>query len=204
VRDLAADLPGFKWDDWRFDDSLADDASPSSELPAAGSAQSSESTRAFHGPHDAFAPHFGDPITSTVEDDLSACVETAESRESPKSSLVTWILLCFGISTLMCGGALIVGSLVNDRPGLWSVGIPIALIGQAMILIGLVLQMDVLWQESHANSATLADIDRHLGERQGTVVGHGRHSAVPPMTIGELQHHLEPLNAACDETRTDW
>jgi hypothetical protein len=192
---LALDLPGFRWDDWQFDESLGEPVSEEhshAQLPT-------DVIR--HDAHDEFAPHLMD-FRALHEEDAPDETEASWRPPAGRSSAVTWSLLCFGIATLMCGGALIVWSFVGSRPALWSVGTPLALAGQAMVLIGLVLQMDVVWQASYANSHTLEELDRHLSVLQPgrTLTEHPSQHASPHLLINDLKNHLERLSTCLAET----
>ena len=55
-----------------------------------------------------------------------------------------------------------VWSLFGDRNELWSVGAPLALGGQAMVLIGLILQLEIVSRASFATRESLHEIDEQL------------------------------------------
>ena len=105
----------------------------------------------------------------------------------------------------MCGGVLMGWSFAGPRAELWTVGTPLALIGQAMILIGLVLQMDIIWQNTRHTSLTLAEIDEQISDlRQaasqlpggGKTYRHPAQQPTPQMLIADLQGRLEALSSS--------
>ncbi len=129
---------------------------------------------------------------------------------------MTWGLLSFGIAVLMCGAVLMVWSFVGKRTELWTVGTPLALAGQAMILIGLVLQMDVVWQSSRHNLETLEGIDERIsdlnrttslltsthGPTSRTFYHHMAEGASPQMLIADLKGQLDLLTARMANDRS--
>ncbi|MBM4001724.1 MAG: hypothetical protein FJ295_00335 [Planctomycetes bacterium] len=97
-----------------------------------------------------------------------------------RTSWIAWLALGFGITTLVCGGVLIGWSLVAPRPDLWNIGLPLALIGQAAVVIGLLLQLDRLWQSSRATSEAIQQIDgeiEHLRHSTRQIAAHRSPSA---------------------------
>ena len=97
-----------------------------------------------------------------LEDYLPAPVE--ESHPKRRGNLFSWSLLSLGMMCLVCGGVLLGWSIVGSRPDLWSIGLPLALAGQAGLLIGFVLQLDGLWQNSRRTTDTLSNLDERLSE----------------------------------------
>jgi hypothetical protein len=64
----------------------------------------------------------------------------------------------------VCGAVLLIWSYVEQRDELWSIGLPFALVGQAGLIIGLVLQLDGLSQNNRRTSETLYELDDQLHE----------------------------------------
>jgi hypothetical protein len=64
--------------------------------------------------------------------------------------------------TLVCGGILLAWSAVGQRPELWSVGMPIAIVGQVALLLALVLQLDRIWRNHHSTVAKLDDFQGQI------------------------------------------
>ena len=61
-----------------------------------------------------------------------------------------------------CGGSLLAWGLWTARPELWMLGIPTALVGQVLLLVGLVLQLDSLRDNTNAAQAKLRQVDQQL------------------------------------------
>lgn len=57
--------------------------------------------------------------------------------------------LAFGLSVTVCGASLMIWAHYGARPDLMPMGIPIAVVGQILLLLGLVLQFDSPARESH-------------------------------------------------------
>ena len=72
-----------------------------------------------------------------------------------------------------------------------------------MLLVGLVLQMDIIWQSSRANSTTLegilADLQASRSDDGKTYVSHAAESLSPQMMIADLKGRLERLSVQVAE-----
>jgi len=95
--------------------------------------------------------------------------KTAGNRGSI-SSLFTWFVLALGTTSFACGGILLGWSLATGRQELWSVGLPVALVGQIALLVGLVLQIDRLWHDNREAAAKLDDVDEQVHELKATTM----------------------------------
>ena len=71
-------------------------------------------------------------------------------------------LLSLGLMAFACGVALLVWSFVERRDELWSLGLPIAVGGQVGLLLGLVLQLERVWQNSRDAVSRLERVDTQL------------------------------------------
>lgn len=56
-------------------------------------------------------------------------------------SQIAWAAIALGVGAFVCGGILVGWSLFGSRPELWDLGLPIALGGQAALVVGLLLQL---------------------------------------------------------------
>ncbi len=125
----------------------------------------------WHPGHVALRPDFQD---STSSSDLPGDDQAAQVAQAPsgaktvrrRSSILCWAMLMLGVALFACGGSLIGFSLLGDRGELWSLGTPLALAGQAAFLIGLVLQLDVIWYQSRQTSRNVSRLDVRLTEMQ--------------------------------------
>lgn len=101
-----------------------------------------------------------------------------QRSEPPRGSAAAWLILSLGLATFACGAVLLGWSLAAGRQDLWPIGMPLALIGQAGLIVGLVLQLDGLWQTSRQTSAALTDLDGELSRvRQATTLLASSHSS---------------------------
>jgi hypothetical protein len=81
---------------------------------------------------------------------------------------LAWSMLSLGLMGLTCGGVLLAWSTATGRDELWTIGMPIVLVGQLLLLAGFILQLDRLWQNSREASARLEHVDRRLAELKTT------------------------------------
>jgi hypothetical protein len=102
---------------------------------------------------------------------------------------------------------LLVWSLVAGRDDLWPVGMPLALIGQAGLILGLILQLDGLWTNSRKTASALGHLDDELSRvRQATTLlstsrtspaqsfyVHLAEGAAPQMLLADLKGQLDLL-----------
>lgn len=118
------------------------------EAPAAESI-SLPGEHAGHAVHETSAPRSPQPSTSNTQ---------------PRFAGLAWGCLSMGVMTFVCGGVLLAWSAIAGRQQLWSIGLPLTLFGQAGLIIGLVLQLETLWQTNRATSSTLEQLDGELHE----------------------------------------
>jgi hypothetical protein len=118
-----------------------------------------------------------------------------------------WSTLSLGTASFACGGILLGWSAATGRQELWTIGLPAALVGQIMLLVGLVLQLDRLWHENRAAAAKLDDVDEQLSElktaatllgtSQGPAAGvfysHFAGGASPQLLLTDLKSQIDLL-----------
>jgi hypothetical protein len=121
--------------------------------------------------------------------------------------LAAWLLLSLGLATFACGSVLLGWSFATDREDLWPLGMPLALAGQAALIVGLVLQLDGLWRTSRKTEETLSVLDGELSKvRQATTLLSSSHSgpsqsfylhmaegASPQLLLSDLKGQLDLL-----------
>ena len=71
-------------------------------------------------------------------------------------------MLTIGLAVFACGAVLVGWSFVAQRNDLWPMGMPLVLIGQAGLILGLVLQLNGLWSSNHQTAAVLSGLDQEL------------------------------------------
>ena len=84
-----------------------------------------------------------------------------EATTAPQTNLAAWTVLSLGLSVLACGAVLLGLSVAQERDDLWSLGLPLAIGGQAALVVGLVLQLEGLWQ-NRQTARTLTALDDEL------------------------------------------
>jgi hypothetical protein len=84
------------------------------------------------------------------------------------STLLAWSLMSLGLMSFVCGAVLVGWSIVDDRPELWSFGLPIGAAGQVGLLLGLVLQLERVWQNSRYAVRKLDQVDSQLNNLERT------------------------------------
>ncbi len=124
-------------------------------------------------------------------------VKTRRRRRGSWTHAIVWLFLTLGLMALAFGSVLLGWSLVADRPELWRIGVPAALAGQVVLLLGLIVQLDRLWHDSRAASARLARVDERLarlGSRR-TYHREWRHwgAGDPRMVLSDIQRRLDVL-----------
>jgi len=132
--------------------------------------------------------------------------ETPESSDSD-SGLISWSALSLGLMALVCGGVLLVWSFVTGRGDLWTIGMPLTIGGQAVFLLGVLLQMDGLWNSSKKTATALGDLDENLTELRHTAAmlgtthstsgasfySHMAQNARPELLLADLKGQLDLL-----------
>ena len=131
----------------------------------------------------------------------------AAGRRGAAPAVVTWLALALGTTGFVCGGILLGWSLVTGRQELWNIGLPVALVGQIALLVGLVLQLDRLWRDNREAAAKLDDVDEQLhdlkaattllGTAQGpaatTFYAHFAGGASPQLLLTDLKSQIDLL-----------
>ena len=132
------------------------------------------------------------------------------TRTADRGSLLgtlTWLALSLGTASLVCGGILLGWSLATGRHELWTIGLPVALVGQVALLVGLVLQLDRLWHDNRAAATKLDNVDQQLhdlktattllGTSQGPAASvfysHFAGGAGPQLLLTDLKSQLDLL-----------
>ncbi len=79
-------------------------------------------------------------------------------------SKVPWAVLSIGLAAFAYGGVLMIWSIVAQREELWNMGLPMLLVGQMGLLVGLILQLDRLWHENRDTAAKVDRLDHQMHE----------------------------------------
>lgn len=108
-------------------------------------------------------------------------------RRDAETTTVGWlsalisIVLSTGLMAFAFGGVLLVWSFVTGRQDLWTFGMPIAMAGQIVLLMGFILQMDRLWHDNRNTAAKLEHVDERLDDLRSNAdrLGGSLRSSVP-------------------------
>jgi hypothetical protein len=87
-----------------------------------------------------------------------------------RSHWLPWTMLSLGAALFSCGATLVAWSFGDDHHHLWNIGAPLALAGQAAFLIGLVLQLEVIWQQSKQTHRRLDELDQRVSPYAGSAL----------------------------------
>ena len=109
------------------------------------------------------------------------------------STACTFMIAC-GIAMFTCGAALIGFSFLGDQESLWRIGAPISLAGQAIILIGMVYQLDSIWRSTSKTKSHLLSVERRLND-----IRIDRHEAVAQRAGDRFAGHPHSHDAPSPE-----
>ena len=131
----------------------------------------------------------------------------AAAKRGIASSALTWISLGLGTAAFVCGGVLMGWSIATGRQELWTIGLPAALVGQIVLLAGLVLQLDRLRRDNHRAADKLDTVDEQLhdlrtaatllsttqGPASTSFYSHFAGGASPQLLLTDLKSQLDLL-----------
>jgi hypothetical protein len=132
----------------------------------------------------------------------------AERRDTAKrGSWLAWAILSLGLMAFTCGGVLLAWSYAVGRTDLWNLGIPVTVIGQIGLLVGLVLQLERIWQNNRYAVEKLDEVDEHLADIRHShsllrvnhssaaqaFYAHMAEGANPSMLLADLKGQLDLL-----------
>lgn len=110
-------------------------------------------------------------------DDASPTVPPTRdtSRETKRSDAVetplgafAWFVICAGVTALTCGSVLMVWSIYGERPELWTVGLPIMIVGQVTLVLGVGLQLVARTQLEQRTTQQPAAEGSHAPSRESS------------------------------------
>jgi len=125
----------------------------------------------------------------------------------PKANPAAWTILSISVAAFACGAVLLAWSFIARRDDLWPVGMPLALVGQAGLILGLILQLDGLWSSNRRTVTVLSELDSELARvRQATTLlsssrtsaaqsfyVHLAEGAPPQLLLADLKGQLDLL-----------
>ena len=118
-----------------------------------------------------------------------------------------WTFLTLGTMTFVCGAVLSGLSFAKGHGELWNIGLPLVLSGQDGLLLGLVFQLEGLWQSNRETSETLDELDSQLSDLRHTAkllqsthnpasqsfYAHMAEGASPKLLLADLKGQLDLL-----------
>jgi hypothetical protein len=109
-------------------------------------------------------PHLRSPASKTIATHEQTTTNSRRSLEKrqPQSRLAAWTILTIGLTMFACGCVLLGWSVITKRTDLWRIGMPLTFVGQAGLILGLVLQLNDLWSTNRQTAAALNDLDEEL------------------------------------------
>jgi hypothetical protein len=125
------------------------------------------------------APHLRPLAWKKNEPDREGPSELYRSpKNPPRSHFAAWMTVSVGLTVFACGAVILGWSLAAKRDDLWPIGMPLALIGQAGLILGLVWQLNGLWSSSRHTAEALNELDGELKNvRQATTLLSTSHSS---------------------------
>jgi hypothetical protein len=198
--------PEFDFDDWDLDPDLRAfknaqnafkrAAVPTTEHPLGGSPFEQQWTLHGYPQPTPYAPHYWPEAQPTMASD-----------RGKRASWLAWMIMSLGFMAFACGGVLLAWSFVSGRQDLWNWGMPAAIGGQIALLIGLVLQLERIWQNNRYAVEKLDEVDERLADIKHTQsmmsVNHGSASqafyshmaegASPSLLLADLKGQLDLL-----------
>jgi len=112
-----------------------------------------------------------------------------------------------GSMCFVCGVVLLGWAYASGRGELWSLGIPLTLVGQAGLIVGLVFQLENLWRTNRDTTHALDQLDEQLDQLQHTTTlmttthtgaaqsfyAHMAENAAPHLLLADLKGQLDLL-----------
>lgn len=131
----------------------------------------------------------------------------AAPHDQRRGSSMALLMTSLGLMAFACGAVLLGWSFATGRDDLWSLGMPIMLAGQCGLVLGLVVQLERIWQAGRDQATKLGEVDQRLddlkqtatlfGEPPGgashTFYSHLSAGASPQLLLTDLKHQLDLL-----------
>jgi len=148
--------------------------------------------------------HLGHNLADPDPRQLSSINHPPARRRRP---IFSWFAFTFGFMIFVCGAGLLIGGYFMGRAELWNLGIPVVMVGQIGLLIGLVWLLEGLWQSHHTNANTLGALDDRLKDLKQTTAmmgtthssaaqsfyAHMADGASPQLMLADLKGQLDML-----------
>lgn len=209
--------PSMDFDDWDLDPDLrsfrnaraARKVGRPSHVPSPGSAYRLEAAHPASGSWQPAALPAGmapmQPYTPPAE----------KPKAAKLASWLAWSVMSLGLMGFTCGGVLLGWSFMSSRPDLWNLGMPVTIGGQIALLVGLILQLERIWQNNRYAVDKLDEVDGRLADMKHSQsllsVNHGSaaqafyahmaEGAAPSLLLADLKGQLDLLAVKLSERR---
>jgi hypothetical protein len=197
--------PPLAIDEWEFDHDLRELQGLMAAAKAGQAAPLAPVVPAVgHLAHSSAAMHSGGYQTSAQS-----------GTQRLRSPWFAWSVLMLGVLSFIGGGSLLGMAYAFDRDDLWTVGMPITIAGQVCLLLGLVLQIERLWQGSRYAADKLGEVDQRLadlnqatrmlgvthGSASQAFYAHMSEGASPHLLMADLKGQLDLLAVRMSQRR---
>ena len=207
--DLLADgRPPVDFDDWQLDDDLR--AADRLIKEANGQFDEAEFRGTHHtvdAYHEAVRGWHAQLKTRPTVPDVAASRKHPQKPARTRPPLFAWSGISLGVMALVCGGVLLIWGYLFGRGELWTLGLPIVLGGQAVLILGIFLYIDGLWQTNRKTTESLEELDedvadlRHATSMMSTThsgpaqsfYAHMAEGASPELLLADLKGQMDVL-----------
>jgi len=155
----------------------------------------SASANAAHRRIDRFDQAHATPLATHLrpEEKRATIIDREPKKAKSFQPAFAWIALLLGTMSFVCGGILLAWSALTDQPELWSAGVPFAACGQVILLIGLAMQLDHIWNDSRQAAEKLDNVDSQLHDLKTAATRlHGEHESLPAGLYSQLAEDASP------------
>ena len=215
----AREKPAVDFDDWDLDPDLrsfrnARTASRNAEKSSTPTSNGIYRVDASHAMPMWQPPAFTHPMMPSNA--MPSYERPVEKQSSAKrASWLAWSVMSLGLMAFTCGGVLLGWSFMAGRTDLWNLGIPVTVGGQIALLVGLVLQLERIWQNNRYAVDKLDEVDERLadikhsqslmrvnhGSAAQAFYSHMAEGASPSLLLADLKGQLDLLAVRLAERR---
>ena len=205
--------PEIDFDDWDLDPDLRSfKKTQAAYCPPKKSAAPPEAVCQFDLNAAPYQP-WQSPMHLERRNETTSRAPAVATSQSKRTSWLAWAVLSTGLMAFTCGGVLLGWSFLFARRDLWDLGMPAAVGGQITLLIGLVLQLERIWQNHRYAVDKLEEVDERLADMKHSQslmrVSHGSASqafyahmaegASPSLLLADLKGQLDLLAVRLSE-----
>ncbi len=204
-RDFAETLAAIPldWDDWELDDDLRQ--AKRIAQSAAGGAHTNTSS---------FASQF-EPAQPQISPAVATVRHRPVSTNLHTPSVLSWAVLLASLIVFFCGAVLIGWSFFDNQPDLWKWGAPLTLLGQLGWVVGMMLQVERLWQRHREVVESVGEMEVRIAELNETTAqlaaaraaaapsfyAHLAEGAAPQLLLADLKGQLDLLARQLDRRK---